>query len=77
MWASSNDKILILYVRTIQSQHQIYAMTFFYFQANPAIGYKLGFNYMKAKRYSDAIDVCHSVLEKVCLAIYMSIFLST
>ncbi len=34
------------------------------FQANPAIGYKLGFNYMKAKRYADAIDVCHTVLEK-------------
>jgi hypothetical protein len=35
-----------------------------FFQANPSIGYKLGFNYMKAKRYADAIDVCHAVLEK-------------
>ena len=27
-------------------------------------GYKLAYNYMKAKRYVDAIDVSHSVLEK-------------
>lgn len=27
-------------------------------------GYKLAFNYMKAKRYVDAIDVCHTVLNK-------------
>ena len=33
-------------------------------QANPTIGYKLAFNYMKAKRYTDAIDVCHEILEK-------------
>ena len=33
-------------------------------QANPTIGYKLAFNYMKARRFSDAIDVCHSVLHK-------------
>ena len=26
------------------------------------IGFKLAFNYLKAKRYVDAIDVCHSVL---------------
>lgn len=31
-------------------------------QANPAIGYKLAFNYLKAKRYVEAIDVCHKVL---------------
>ncbi|XP_027210397.1 tetratricopeptide repeat protein 21B-like isoform X1 [Penaeus vannamei] len=31
---------------------------------NPMIGYKLAFNYMKAKRYVDAIDVCHTVLNK-------------
>ena len=24
-------------------------------------GYKLAFNYLKAKRYVDAIDVCHKV----------------
>ena len=28
------------------------------------IGYKLAFNYLKAKRFVDAIDVCHMVLEK-------------
>ena len=27
-------------------------------------GYKLAFNYMKAKRFVDAIDVSHNVLEK-------------
>ncbi|XP_066201690.1 tetratricopeptide repeat protein 21B isoform X1 [Saccopteryx leptura] len=32
-------------------------------QANPAVGYKLAFNYLKAKRYVDAIDVCHQVLQ--------------
>eukprot|EP00731_Ephydatia_muelleri_P012930 Em0007g240a len=31
--------------------------------SNPSIGYKLAFNYLKAKRYVDAIDVCHKVLE--------------
>ncbi|CAN7998156.1 unnamed protein product [Ixodes hexagonus] len=33
-------------------------------QNNPAMGYKLAFNYLKAKRYTDAIDVCHVVLTK-------------
>uniref|UniRef100_A0A6Q2YY18 Tetratricopeptide repeat domain 21B n=1 Tax=Esox lucius TaxID=8010 RepID=A0A6Q2YY18_ESOLU len=32
-------------------------------QTNPTIGYKLAFNYLKAKRYVDAIDVCHKVLD--------------
>lgn len=31
-------------------------------QTNPNIGYKLAFNYLKAKRHVDAIDVCHKVL---------------
>lgn len=31
-------------------------------QNSPAVGYKLAFNYLKAKRYVDAIDVCHQVL---------------
>ncbi|ODN01250.1 Tetratricopeptide repeat protein 21B [Orchesella cincta] len=31
---------------------------------NPAMGYKLAFNYLKAKRNTDAIDVCHLVLAK-------------
>ncbi|XP_071507875.1 tetratricopeptide repeat protein 21B-like [Diadema antillarum] len=31
-------------------------------QHNPHIGYKLAFNYMKAKRFVDAIDICHKVL---------------
>ncbi|KAG7464116.1 hypothetical protein MATL_G00183890 [Megalops atlanticus] len=32
-------------------------------QTNPMIGYKLAFNYLKAKRHVDAIDVCHKVLD--------------
>jgi tetratricopeptide repeat protein 21B len=32
--------------------------------SNPAIGYRLAFNYLKAKRLVEAIDVCHTVLEK-------------
>uniref|UniRef100_A0A803TSB4 Tetratricopeptide repeat domain 21B n=1 Tax=Anolis carolinensis TaxID=28377 RepID=A0A803TSB4_ANOCA len=30
-------------------------------QTNPTIGFKLAFNYLKAKRYIDAINVCHKV----------------
>ncbi len=33
-------------------------------RSDPTVGYKLAFNYMKAKRFTDAIDVCHSILEK-------------
>jgi tetratricopeptide repeat protein 21B len=33
-------------------------------QSDPAVGYKLAFNFLKAKRHVDAIDVCHMVLEK-------------
>ncbi|XP_053264599.1 tetratricopeptide repeat protein 21B isoform X3 [Podarcis raffonei] len=33
-------------------------------QTNPTIGFKLAFNYLKAKRYIDAINVCHKVLEQ-------------
>ena len=32
--------------------------------SNPTIGFKLAFNYLKAKRYVDAIDVCHKVGSK-------------
>uniref|UniRef100_A0A8D2LIR1 Tetratricopeptide repeat domain 21A n=1 Tax=Varanus komodoensis TaxID=61221 RepID=A0A8D2LIR1_VARKO len=31
------------------------------YQANPAVGFKLAFNYLKDKRYVEAIDVCHDV----------------
>ncbi|XP_008834599.1 tetratricopeptide repeat protein 21A isoform X1 [Nannospalax galili] len=31
-------------------------------QANPSIGFKLAFNYLKDKKFVDAIEVCHSVL---------------
>lgn len=32
-------------------------------KTKPSIGYKLAFNYMKVKRYADAIDVCQQVLK--------------
>jgi len=32
-------------------------------ETSPSVGYKLAFNYMKAKRYVEAIDVCHKVLQ--------------
>ena len=31
--------------------------------ANPSMGYKLAFNHLKAKNFTDAIDVCDKVLE--------------
>merc|ERR1719313_3311858 len=31
-------------------------------EASPMVGYKLAFQYLKAKRYVEAIDVCHKVL---------------
>eukprot|EP01006_Ploeotia_vitrea_P056869 TRINITY_DN68132_c2_g2_i2.p1 TRINITY_DN68132_c2_g2~~TRINITY_DN68132_c2_g2_i2.p1 ORF type:complete len:1314 (+),score=179.62 TRINITY_DN68132_c2_g2_i2:92-4033(+) len=32
-------------------------------ETDPSIGYKLAFNYLKAKRYVNAIDVCQKVLQ--------------
>ncbi|XP_037004098.2 tetratricopeptide repeat protein 21A isoform X1 [Artibeus jamaicensis] len=32
--------------------------------ANPAIGYRLAFNYLKGKRFLEAIEVCHNVLRE-------------
>ncbi|XP_075778959.1 tetratricopeptide repeat protein 21A isoform X3 [Pelodiscus sinensis] len=32
-------------------------------QANPAVGFKLAFNYLKDKKYVEAIEVCHDVLK--------------
>ena len=32
--------------------------------ADPGIGYKLAFNYLKAKKFVQAIDACHKVLEQ-------------
>ncbi|KAA6420554.1 MAG: tetratricopeptide repeat 21B [Trebouxia sp. A1-2] len=32
-------------------------------QSSPAIGYKLAFNYLKASRFVDAVNVCHKVLK--------------
>ena len=33
-------------------------------ESSAAVGYKLSFNYLKAKKYVDAIDVCHKVLQQ-------------
>ena len=33
-------------------------------KANPLVGYRMAFNYMKAKRFTDAIEVCHDILSK-------------
>lgn len=33
-------------------------------QASAAVGFKLAFNYLKAKRFVEAIDVCHKVREQ-------------
>lgn len=32
-------------------------------ETSASVGYKLGFNYLKAKKYVEAIDVCHKVLK--------------
>jgi len=31
-------------------------------EASPSVGYRLAFNYLKAKRFVEAIDVCHKVM---------------
>ncbi|XP_027204714.2 tetratricopeptide repeat protein 21B-like isoform X2 [Dermatophagoides pteronyssinus] len=33
-------------------------------QSNPTIGYKLAFNYMKAKRWPEAIEICQKILSR-------------
>ncbi|KAM4687801.1 tetratricopeptide repeat protein 21A [Discoglossus pictus] len=32
-------------------------------QSNPTVGFKLAFNFLKDRRYMDAIDICHKVLK--------------
>ncbi len=32
-------------------------------QSNPAVGFKLAFNLLKSKRYTEAIDISHAVLK--------------
>jgi len=32
-------------------------------EASATVGYRLSFNYLKAKKYVEAIDVCHKVLK--------------
>lgn len=31
-------------------------------ETNCSMGYKLAFNYLKAKKYTESIDVCHKIL---------------
>ena len=33
-------------------------------ESSAAVGYKLSFNYLKAKKYVEAVDVCHKVLQQ-------------
>jgi tetratricopeptide repeat protein 21B len=33
-------------------------------KTDPVIGYKLAFNYLKAKRYTEAIEISHMVLKQ-------------
>lgn len=33
-------------------------------KSSARVGYKLAFNFLKAKRFVDAISVCHGVLQK-------------
>ncbi len=35
--------------------------------SSAGVGYKLAFNYLKAKRFVEAIDVCHKVGWRVCV----------
>jgi len=44
------------------AEHYEHAWTFMH-ETAPAVGYKLAFNYLKAKRFVEAIDVCHKVLK--------------
>ena len=32
-------------------------------ERSASVGFKLAFNYLKAKRFVDAIDICHRVIE--------------
>ncbi|XP_006890641.1 PREDICTED: tetratricopeptide repeat protein 21A isoform X2 [Elephantulus edwardii] len=34
------------------------------YQASPSVGFKLAFNYLKAKKFVEAIEICHSVLRE-------------
>merc|ERR1711916_411904 len=50
--------------QSYQNAAELYANAWEYSGSNdPSTGYKLAFNYLKAKRFVDAIDVCHRVLE--------------
>ena len=33
-------------------------------ESSPAVGFRLAFNYLKAKRFVEAIDVCQKVLKE-------------
>eukprot|EP00051_Salpingoeca_urceolata_P023185 m.390103 g.390103 ORF g.390103 m.390103 type:complete len:1321 (-) comp20074_c6_seq3:93-4055(-) len=60
------------YIGYIMEKEQSYADAAEYYEnawqfsgeTNPAIGFKLAFNYLKARRFVEAIDVCHVVLKK-------------
>ena len=57
----------LIFIQLVQASYadaaQVYEMAWqFDNQRNPAVGYKLAFNLLKAKRYVEAIDVCHKVI---------------
>lgn len=60
------------YMGLIMEKEQSYADAASYYEqawsfgneSVAAIGFKLGFNYLKAKRYVEAIDVCRQVIKK-------------
>lgn len=35
----------------------------------PSVGYKLAWNYLKAERYVESIDVCHVVCVKIAMVL--------
>lgn len=53
---SSKMTCQVLFIRELRELQFQHVMSFFFIS-----GYKLAFNYLKAKRHVDAIDVCHKV----------------
>ena len=43
-------------------------------EASARVGFRLAFNYLKAKRYVEAINVCHKVMKAFLFGIFFSYF---
>lgn len=61
-----STKVLFIRIKKLRELQFLHVMSVF------ISGYKLAFNYLKAKRHVDAIDVCHKVR---CLNLYRLIAL--